>query len=74
MCAVRQFSFCPLSLSDPGHELLQLSLQFLPLVFRLRLRLLQALDLVGQLLVGTLLTLLGFLQVGLELDIINNKH
>lgn len=74
MCAVRQFSLGPLSLSDPGCELLQLSLQLLPLVFRLRLCLLQALDLIGQLLVGTLLALLDLLQVGLELDTINNRH
>lgn len=74
VCAVGQFSLGPLSLSDPGHELLQLTLQFLPLVFRLRLCLLQALDLTGQLLVGTLLALLGLLQVGLELDIIDNRH
>lgn len=73
MRALGQFSLGLLSLSDSGHELLQLSLQFLPLVFRLRLGLLQALDLAGQLLVGNLLALLGLLQVGLELDMINNK-
>ncbi len=74
MCAVGQFSLGSLSLSDSGHELLQLSLQFLPLVFRLHLSLLQALDLAGQLLVGTLLALLGLLQVGLELDMIDSRH
>lgn len=74
VCALRQFSLSPLPLSDSGHELLQLTLQFLPLVLRLRLCLLQALHFTGQLLVSALLTLLDFLQVGLELDTIKSKH
>lgn len=67
MRSLGQLSLGPLSLRDSGHELLQLGLQFLPLVFGLGLCLLQALDLAGQLLVGTVLAQLSFLQVGLEL-------
>lgn len=74
MCALSQFSLGPLPLGESGRELLQLRLQFLPLVFGLGLRLLQALDLAGQLLVGTFLALLGLFQVSLELDIITDKH
>lgn len=65
--ALRQFSLGPLALSRPGRELLQLGLQFLPLVLRLGLGLLQAFHLAAQLLVASLQTGLGFLQVGLEL-------
>lgn len=74
MCAFGQFSLGPVSLSDPGHVLLELTFQFLPLVFGLCLRLLQALDLAGQLLVGALLALLGLFQISLKLDIMNSKH
>ncbi|TNN58553.1 hypothetical protein EYF80_031173 [Liparis tanakae] len=69
-----QFPLGPLALRDSGHDLLQLSLHFLPLVLRLHLGLLQTFDLADQLLVDTLLALLCLLQVGLELDTINNKH
>lgn len=74
VCALSQFSFGPVSLRDPGHVLLQLTFQFLPLVLGLCLRLLQALDLVSQLLIGALLALLSLFQISLKLDIMNSKH
>ena len=61
-------SLGPLALGDPGHNLLQLGLQLLPLVLRLGLGLLEALHLPHQLLVGALLALLVLFQVSLELD------
>lgn len=68
MCAFSQLSFSSLSLGDSGHELLQLTLQLLPLVLRFYLGLLQAFHLTGQLLVGALLALLGLFEVSLKLD------
>lgn len=67
MGAVWKFSFNLLSLTEAGHELLQLSLKFLSLVLRFRLGLLQSLHLTGQLLIIALQSLFVFLQICLYL-------
>lgn len=65
--ALAQLCLGLLGLSSSGHELLQLSLAFLPSVFGLGLGLLQTLHLSGQLFVVTLQILQVLLQVAFEL-------
>lgn len=69
-----QFHAEPVSLGDLGVELLDLGIQFLPLVLRLGLDLLQHLHLTRQLLVVCLQALLVLLQICFELGGGREKH